>query len=585
MNIMKIYTPFLQNKQGYYTGFNNNPNKVQNLSFRGELTSDAVQLSSPYQRALGKLQKITKDEYDSLSASEKTALRIKISKLPNKEQLKKDIKMHQFAAESLRQAFDMEFGKDKYVVVPIGRSLSSISRLLALKIGEENVKNIPMSSMHQYYIEGLNFSAYLSNIERFKSQRGFKEVKNYLESIGLSRNVVKNSGKTYIITDYACSGMSLEGAYTVLSSDALCGNEKKNVIFATLNDVASLTGKKAEIKNLEDDMLASNYKKYSFVGKTRQDFIGYAKAANQRILRQNNSKSAESEKLFGFALMDDEFNRRKKPYKKLVFMPKPPQISGQKQHIWLNAYEQLQSDLKSDVLQIYNLRTRMQAPRDSFYNSNQKIWQDAAKSVKKLKEKADKVFSEKFPLEFRYYKNRKEFENVHFQNSDYHSQVICREVPDFGANSKLYRFFDETYNNLNLLMYEMTISNADIDCMNDFCRKLAEYEVDMNLERIAHGTMNTQKFYYKRFRPELYGLFDKISAKYTPEYCDKLADDAKNAYKERTVHLKAVEQMFTDELSKILDRYKGTRYPQRLEKLIQHQESSLSELEHNAWGF
>ena len=26
MNIMKIYTPFLQNKQGYYTGFNNNPN-------------------------------------------------------------------------------------------------------------------------------------------------------------------------------------------------------------------------------------------------------------------------------------------------------------------------------------------------------------------------------------------------------------------------------------------------------------------------------------------------------------------------------------------------------------------------------
>ena len=114
--------------------------------FRKILKNDLFQFSlSPLDRAMSKLHNISKAEYDVLSEVEKAALREKIETSKGvllNSTVQKDINYHHFATESIKKVFDKQYGEGNYVVVTIGRSLSSISKLLEMKIGSENVKNI-----------------------------------------------------------------------------------------------------------------------------------------------------------------------------------------------------------------------------------------------------------------------------------------------------------------------------------------------------------------------------------------------------------------------------------------------------------
>lgn len=92
---------------------------------------------------LGKLQEINKAEYESLTEVEKASLRKRLEELKDtniKKHYKEEVKLHHFAAEAIKTVFDKEYGEGNYVVITVGRSLSSIGKMLAMKIGEENVK-------------------------------------------------------------------------------------------------------------------------------------------------------------------------------------------------------------------------------------------------------------------------------------------------------------------------------------------------------------------------------------------------------------------------------------------------------------
>ena len=92
--------------------------------------------------------KFSKEEYARLSLKEIEKLRarsLKVIKDTNLDALNALDDIHTIVPNTLKSMFDNFFGAGQYVVVTIGRSLSTIGKALGYRIGEENVVNLPMS--------------------------------------------------------------------------------------------------------------------------------------------------------------------------------------------------------------------------------------------------------------------------------------------------------------------------------------------------------------------------------------------------------------------------------------------------------
>lgn len=292
----------------FFSSLNINKNKISrqpvnyNLtSFKGQsvLPTDTIEFSAEniYKNALSKLNKITKKEYQSLTPKEKEILRTKIQT----KRFSKAVKLHDFAANNIIDFMDKKYGKNNYVIISIGRSLSSICKMLELKIGKENVKNIPMSDMGRFYS-----TDNLSSIEKFSKLKGFDSFKKYLKSIGLTKEIVENSDKNYILVDYTCSGRSLSAAYSILTSDFLLGNTQENIHRIPIHRILPPNNSQSAL--LDDILYTHGYKDFSFVKKTNLDFTNIEEAADYQK-RNKNNKQIEKIKLFGFALLDKEFSK------------------------------------------------------------------------------------------------------------------------------------------------------------------------------------------------------------------------------------------------------------------------------------
>ncbi len=338
--------------------------------FQGNKTNeiDILELgtSSTYERALSKLDKINKEEYDSLTYEEKEAIRKNIlmfeSRLLNKDFITKDLPMHHFAADSIKTVFDEQFGENNYVVVTIGRSLSSISKLLEMKIGEENVKNIPLSHADEFH-GGDDFQDYTYAINCFTNKYGFQNFKKYLASIGLDRETVESSGKTYILMDYCHTGKSLEGAYTLLTSDELLGNNKKNIKTASIKAITDLTDLKLSRK-LDHCLTSMEYKQYSFVDKL------YGKMTNLDTVidyhKFGNKINQETLKVFGFALLDSQYSDH--PYESSVKLIK--KYNNPDGYIWNSEDAQYNSDTVEDIQEVFRIMKRLTKPIDHIESEN-----------------------------------------------------------------------------------------------------------------------------------------------------------------------------------------------------------------------
>jgi len=337
--------------------------------FKNIFKSDSYEATlNLYDKALCKLHDFNKAEYDSLTEVDKKLLREKIENPKNTKlniTVEKDIRYHHFATEAIKKTFDKQYGEGNYVVITLGRSLSSISKLLEMKIGKENVKNIPMSGLGRYWTQGNFLPHYNTRLERFVECDGFENFKKYLSSVGLSRAEVESSNKNYIVMDYASSGNSLESGYTILTSDALLGNSKRNITFASMKDVSDATGRAVDSAILDYYLEGGFFKKYSCVGKTL-NLKEIDKTSNYEDSYKLN-RMVETIKLFGFSLLDSMYSGKKIPYADIVEINEPV-IPYKK--VWNSFNTQFCRDIYEDSLEFCKFLNRQKgsSKADEYYD-------------------------------------------------------------------------------------------------------------------------------------------------------------------------------------------------------------------------
>ncbi len=372
---MKI-SPINYNTQIYNNNFRENTprknttyttasNNADDISFTGRygLTYFANKLGlNPF----SKLENFSIEEYNNLSSSTISRLRKQYKLLSYDDPYFYDsiADIHSYAAGAMQTVFDSRFGKGNYVVVPIGRSLSSFCKVLGYKIGENNVVNIPMSDAKRFSFSPVAYK-YAENIENIKSWENIKRLTEYLEKNNLSRKTIETSGKNYILTDYCVSGLSLEGAEWLFKSDLVWGNKKRNIFTVdflkllnsvTFNQEAFDTLKSCHINKVIDNMLfESEYKKFAFVGQA--DYLySIPKSSPQKIM----SNASKSTKLVWFHLLDnemtnrgvDKFNIKMKEAKPIIEIPE------QKVEPWHDGGTQYEYDLRDDLNEINKLIMR-----------------------------------------------------------------------------------------------------------------------------------------------------------------------------------------------------------------------------------
>lgn len=172
----------------------------------------------------------------------------------------KHLHYHDIIATGIKNALNDKFGADNYIVIPIGRSVSSICKCLGYKIGEDRIKPLPMSSARRF-------------VDLENCKENFKLLTQYLKSIGLSKRDIKTTDKKYVFIDYCNSGRSLHGVKILFESNKVWG-QQDNVYFEDIIKLLSRRKRnlaydkifpKKFLKDLEEEFLVSRYKRYALV--------------------------------------------------------------------------------------------------------------------------------------------------------------------------------------------------------------------------------------------------------------------------------------------------------------------------------
>jgi hypothetical protein len=233
------------------------------------------------------------EEYEKLSEKELQILRKEYYKLKKEDKYTFDKieNVHERIATYIQKTLDKKYTPGNYTVIIIGRSMSSIGKVLGYKIGEENVINIPMSNARKFL-----------DPEKIKEISQTKEMDSFLKflkHLGLSKEDVENSGKQYVLTDYCYTGFSLEGANCLLKS--IWENPKNLISKDFMMDWAI----KNEQEVILNDFARSEFKFLSFV--SRCNNLG--KCAQSYI---NPLLEARKTKLTWFKLLDNEMLAKSK---------------------------------------------------------------------------------------------------------------------------------------------------------------------------------------------------------------------------------------------------------------------------------
>ena len=257
-------------------------NKLPAFNGRTNISANASEMWS------AKFRDFSIQEYKKLSPQEINSINSHINELYSSV-FDEILKYHDIAAEYLKNNLDSAFGRDKYVVIPIGRSLSSIGKCLGYKIGEDNVKNMPMSTASRFL-----------DIER--RHENFNAFRQYLDSIGLSQKEIETSDKTYIFTDFCHTGASILGVERLFNYKIW--GKHNNVRFVNILDLlrdnsSDKINNDIFVNNLIDMLHNRDFKLYSFV-KPCQNL------ANTQLSIVNTAESPLSVKSFWFKLLDYE---------------------------------------------------------------------------------------------------------------------------------------------------------------------------------------------------------------------------------------------------------------------------------------
>lgn len=413
------YNPLLSNKKSasakrnirtdYFTS-------QQALSFRGILPYDIFYRTE--KDPLKLFKNFTKEEYLQLTAPQIDILRKEFQALTQKNfQLKTIGELHAYIAECIETALNFELGKDNYVILSIGRSLSSICKSLETKLGEENVVNIPMSDARRFFNPyATNYQKnYIFIFEKIKEDPGLETFLEYLKSKNLSREVIENSNKQYVLMDYCISGDSLKGAEQLFKSELVWGNKKRNIHSAdifrilelfdetTLSHPLVLNASNTSIAQTVENLLwCTEFKEYATVGSSYclKDTIN---AANEIL---NSGELSRAKQLVWFNLIDTimsnkgNFNVKLKNEVSQKHFSTP--IKQQRVEIWNTPELQYKNDVRDDLNELCNLllKSSLKDPKQKNKASIKKL-NNAYKFLTKCL-----FFSKDTKYQHNYYKKR-----------------------------------------------------------------------------------------------------------------------------------------------------------------------------------
>jgi len=143
-------------------------------------------------------------EYKKLTAKQIEALRSSLS-----EKLIKDRDAVITLSDIVKQNLE-KMHPNGYVFVPIGRSAAVIGK--ALEYQGTDVKYCPMSNLAR----GFKRKKFKNLISELPTEK-ISIYKDYLDSINLSIDMIKESNKAYVITDFVNSGDTLKNFQILLS--------------------------------------------------------------------------------------------------------------------------------------------------------------------------------------------------------------------------------------------------------------------------------------------------------------------------------------------------------------------------------
>lgn len=202
--------------------------------------------------------------------------------------LKELARMNCYAAEKIKSELDKKYGENNYVMIALGRSLSSIAELMRY-LGADT-KIIPLSGLRK------------SDIDSIPSD-SLQVYKTYLVQIGLSKtDLEKNKDKTYVLTDYTHFGRSLEKAEKLLKKNELLG-DAKNLVAVPVSDIL---GEDYKGMGFEHLFSCSRFKNFSYVGKLHVEALNkvFEICSPDRINELKANITEGVRKLFWFNVFD-----------------------------------------------------------------------------------------------------------------------------------------------------------------------------------------------------------------------------------------------------------------------------------------
>lgn len=161
---------------------------------------------------------------------------------------------HKIVTTDLKNSLEKKYGTGNFVVISIGRSVSSICQCLGYIIGQENVIQIPMSNARRF--------RHPQNLLKIE-QDTIDNLTDYLESKGMSKEAVQTSGKKYVFTDYSNSGSTMAGIKKLFKSDRIFG-ETNNIQFI---DIMKILPFKYRFSWLSYALAQMDYKDLSVVNR------------------------------------------------------------------------------------------------------------------------------------------------------------------------------------------------------------------------------------------------------------------------------------------------------------------------------
>ena len=241
-----------------------------------------------------RLNKIGKMTFENVSKTDEKTRQFLRDNSPVR--LKELAQLNCFAADKIKREFDSRFGENNYVLIAIGRSVSSIIELVG-KLGVDT-KIIPMSGLRRREISDIKKDD-LHTYKTFLVQKGLSKI-----------DLKKNMNKTHILMDYTHYGRSLEKTKQLLNRKDMLG-EAENLISIPIKEVL---GEDYVSRKFDDIFMCSRFKDYSYVGKLHVDDLKnvYERCSPERVKEFQGNITKGLRKLFWFNTIDSYLNKNYK---------------------------------------------------------------------------------------------------------------------------------------------------------------------------------------------------------------------------------------------------------------------------------